>query len=51
MEAVAELGLCSQIISSIKTQGRVSLFIYFGFSPVGEEKEEKEWPLCNINQT
>lgn len=51
MEAVTELGLCSQIISSIKTQEWVSLFIYFGFSSVGEEKEKKEWPVCDINQT
>ena len=41
METVAELGLCYQVISSIKTQEWVSLFIYFGFSSVGEEKEEK----------
>lgn len=51
MEAVTELGLRNKIISSITTQERVSLFIYFGFSSVGGEKEEKEWPLCNINQT
>lgn len=41
MEAVTELGLYSQIISSIKTQEWVSLFIYFGFSSVGEEKDGK----------
>lgn len=50
MEEVTELGLCNQVISSIKTQEWVSLFIYFGSSSVGEEKEEKEWPLCDINQ-
>lgn len=50
MEAATELGLCSQIISSIKTQEWLSLFISFGFSSVGEEKEEKEWPVCDINQ-
>lgn len=41
MEAATELGLCYQVISSIKSQKRVSLFIYFGFSSVGEEKEGK----------
>ena len=41
MEAVTELGLCYQVISSIKTQEWVSLFIYFGFTSVGEEKEGK----------
>lgn len=51
MEAVTELGLRSQIISSIKTQEWASLCIYFGFSSVGGEKEEKRWPPCNINQT
>lgn len=51
MEAVTELGLRSQIISSIKTQEWASLGIYFRFSPVGGEKEEKHWPPCNINQT
>lgn len=51
MEAVTELGLRSQIVSSIKTQEWASLGIYFGFSSVGGEKEERGWPLCNINQT
>lgn len=49
MEAVTELRLCNQIISSIKTQERVSLFIYFGFG-LGRGREEK-WPPRTIHQT
>lgn len=51
MEAVTELGLRRQIISSIKTQEWASLCIYFGFSSVGGGKGGKRWPPCNINQT
>lgn len=45
MEAVTELGLCNQIISSIKTQERVSLFIYLGISFVGGRKRGKRMAL------
>jgi hypothetical protein len=50
MEAVTELGLCNQIISSIKTQEGLNLAIYFGFSSVGR-KRGKRMALHNINQT
>lgn len=45
MEVVTELGLCNQIISSIKTQERVRLFICFGFSYVGGKKGKRMGPV------
>lgn len=45
MEVVTELGLCNQIISSIKTQERVRLFICFGFSSVGGKKGKRMGPV------
>lgn len=45
MEVVTELGLCNQIISSIKTQERVRLFICFGFSSGGGKKGKRMDPV------
>lgn len=45
MEVVTELGLCNQIISSIKTRERVRLFICFGFSSVGGKKGKRKGPV------